>query len=350
VHDVLELVGLAEQLRIVPDPAALAGERPVAAPPPAVPAAPAPRRARARRPTACGDLLQAIGSTPLVRLERLSPKPRVRIWAKLESHNPTGSIKDRVARALIADAEAQGAIWPGQTILEPTSGNTGISLALVCSRKGYRLKAVLPDNATPERRQLLQTYGAEIVCSPGADGLAGALALARELARDDPSCHLPDHCASRANALAHYDGTAPEILDEREEISAFVAGLGTGGTLTGVGRRLREELGDGVQIVAAEPVRDGFSPPALDPSVVSRSVRVTNREAILWTRRLLDEEGVFAGVSSGAAASVAVRIAHELDAGDVVFIVADDGWRYLSSGIHSRPVDEITGLDSTAWW
>src|SRR5919206_1819589 len=202
-----------------------------------------------------GDIVQAIGHTPLVELKRLSPKPGVRIWAKLESHNPTGSVKDRVARSLIEDAEEKGLIRPGQTILEPTSGNTGISLAMICSRKGYRLKVVMPDNVTPERTQLLQMYGADIVYSPGDKGSNGAVEMALEMAESDASYYMPYQYGNQANPLAHYNGTAPEILEELDEITAFVAGLGTGGTLMGTGRRLREELRDSVEIGAAGPVQ-----------------------------------------------------------------------------------------------
>lgn len=308
-----------------------------------------------------GDIVQAIGNTPLVELKRLSPKPGVRIWAKLESSNPTGSVKDRVARSLIEDAEARGAIKPGQTILEPTSGNTGISLAMICKRKGYRLKVVMPDNVTPERTQLLQMYGAEIVYSDGSKGSNGAVELALEMAAADSSYYMPYQYGNIANPNAHYNGTALEILEELDEISAFVAGLGTGGTLMGNARRFKEELGDTVKIVAAEPMQgepvqglrsldDGFIPPIIDISLLDRKIFVTNRDAIIWTRKLLDEEGIFAGVSSGAIARVAVRIANELDEGNVVFIVCDDGWKYLSSGIYTRPVDEIENLDSTVWW
>ena len=285
----------------------------------------------------------------------------MRIWAKLESHNPTGSIKDRVARSLIEDAEARGAIAPGQTILEPTSGNTGISLAMICSRKGYPLKVVMPDNVTPERTQLLQMYGAEIVYSPGSTGSNGAVELALEMAESDSSYFMPYQYGNAANPLAHYNGTAPEILEELDEISAFVAGLGTGGTLMGTGRRLKEELGDAVKIVAAEPMQgepvqglrsleDGFIPPIIDLDLLDRKIFVSNSDAIVWTRRLLEEEGIFAGVSSGAIAGIAVRIASELDEGNVVFIVCDDGWKYLSSGIYTRPLDELEGVDSTVWW
>ena len=308
-----------------------------------------------------GDVIQSIGNTPLVELPRLSPKPGVRIWAKLESRNPTGSVKDRVARALIEDAEEKGAILPGQTILEPTSGNTGISLAMICSRKGYPLKVVMPENVTPERTQLLRMYGAQIVYSEGSKGSNGAVEKALDMAQADSSYYMPYQYGNMANPNAHYNGTALEILEELDEVSAFVAGLGTGGTLMGNGRRLKETFGDAVKIVAAEPMPgepvqglrsldDGFIPPIIDLSLLDRKIFVTNRDAILWTRKLLTEESVFAGVSSGAIARVAVRIAGELDEGNVVFIVADDGWRYLSSGIYTLPVEEIENLDSTVWW
>ena len=309
-----------------------------------------------------GDIVQAIGNTPLVELKRLSPKAGVRIWAKMESYNPTGSVKDRVARAMIEDAEEQGRIRPGQTILEPTSGNTGISLAMICSRKGYKLKVVMPDNVTPERTQLLKMYGAEIVYSPGSQGSNGAVAMAVEMAADDARYYMPYQYGNEANPRAHYNGTAPEILEELDgNIAAFVAGLGTGGTLMGNARRFKEELGDRVKIVAAEPKQgepvqglrsldDGFIPPIIDLSLLDRKIFVTNEDAIVWTRRLLEEEGVFAGVSSGAIASIAVRIAGELDEGNVVFLVADDGWKYLSSGIYTKPVEEIADLESTVWW
>ncbi len=308
-----------------------------------------------------GDVVQSIGNTPLVELPRLSPKPGVRIWAKLESRNPTGSVKDRVARALIEDAETRGAIAPGQTILEPTSGNTGISLGMICRRRGYPLKVVMPENVTPERTQLLQMWGAEIVYSEGSKGSNGAVELALDMAQADSSYYMPYQYGNPANPDAHYNGTALEILEELDEVSAFVAGLGTGGTLMGNGRRLKETFGDACKIVAAEPMQgepvqglrsldDGFIPPIIDLSLLDRKIFVTNSDAILWTRKLLDEECVFAGVSSGAIARVAVRIAGELDEGNVVFVVADDGWKYLSSGIYTRPLEEIENLDSTVWW
>jgi cysteine synthase len=308
-----------------------------------------------------GDIVQAIGHTPLVELKRLSPKPGVRIYAKLESYNPTGSVKDRVARSLIEDAEERGAIRPGQTILEPTSGNTGISLAMICSRKGYPLKVVMPDNVTEERTQLLNMYGAEIVYSPGEQGSNGAVAMALEIAQADSSYYMPYQYGNPANPRAHYEGTAPEILEELDEVTAFVAGLGTGGTLMGNGRRLKEENPDTL-IVAAEPMQgelvqglrsleDGFIPPIIDLSLLDRKIFVSNRDAVIWTKKLLAEEGLFVGVSSGAIARVAARVAGELDEGNVVFVVADDGWKYLSSGVYSKPIEELEEtLEKASFW
>jgi [CysO sulfur-carrier protein]-thiocarboxylate-dependent cysteine synthase len=306
-----------------------------------------------------GDIVESIGNTPLVELPRLSPSADVRIYAKLEGRNPTGSVKDRVAKSMIETAEAEGAIEPGQTILEPTSGNTGIALAMICRRKGYRIKVVMPDNVTEERSQLLRMYGAEIVYSEGAKGSNGSVELALEMARD-PSYYMPYQYGNEANPLAHYNGTAVEILDELDEVTAFVGGLGTGGTLMGNGRRLKE-VNPETLIVAAEPMQgelvqglrsldDGFIPPIIDLSILDRKIMVSNRDAIVWTKRLLEEEGVFAGVSAGAIAAIAARIAGELDGGNVVFLVPDDGWKYLSSGVYTKPIEEIENLDSTVWW
>lgn len=306
------------------------------------------------------NIVESIGNTPLVELPRLSPSPGVRIWAKLEGHNPTGSVKDRVAKSMMDSAEAGGLIEPGQTILEPTSGNTGISLAMICRRRGYPLKVVMPENVTEERTQLLNMFGAEIVYSEGPKGSNGAVELALQMAERDASYYMPYQYGNEANPRAHYEGTAPEILEELDEVSAFVGGLGTGGTLMGVGRRLTEE-NDETTIVAAEPMQgelvmglrsldDGFIPPIIDLSVLDRKIMVSNRDAVEWTQKLLREEGLFAGVSSGAIAYVAHRIAGELDSGNVVFVVPDDGWKYLSSGVYTTPVDEIENLDSTVWW
>jgi cysteine synthase len=306
-----------------------------------------------------GNIVESIGNTPLVELPRLSPKPDVRIYAKLEGHNPTGSVKDRVAKSMIEAAEAEGAIEPGHTILEPTSGNTGIALAMICRRKGYPLKVVMPDNVTEERTQLLRMYGAEIVYSEGAKGSNGAVEVALELSQD-PGFYMPYQYGNEANPLAHYNGTAVEILEELGEVTAFVGGLGTGGTLMGNGRRLKEANPDTL-IVAAEPKQgelvqglrsldDGFIPPIIDISLFDRKIMVDNRDAIVWTKKLLEEEGVFAGVSAGAIAAIAHRIGGELDSGNVVFLIPDDGWKYLSSGVYTKPIEEIENLDSTVWW
>jgi [CysO sulfur-carrier protein]-thiocarboxylate-dependent cysteine synthase len=310
-----------------------------------------------------GDIVQAIGNTPLVELRRLSPKPGVRIYAKLESYNPTGSVKDRVARSLIERAEEDGLIRPGQTILEPTSGNTGISLAMICRRKGYPLKVVMPDNVTSERTQLLKMYGAEIVPSPGAHGSNGAVAMALEMAEADSSYYMPYQYGNQANPDAHYNGTAVEILEELDSVAAFVAGLGTGGTLMGNARRFKEEDPDTL-IVAAEPLQgelvqglrsleDGYIPPIIDLSLLDRKIFVSNRDAVVWTKKLLEEEGLFCGVSTGAIASICVRVANDLDDGNVVFVAPDDGWKYLSSGVYNKTVEQLEEegvLETGSFW
>lgn len=310
-----------------------------------------------------GDIVQAIGNTPLVELRRLSPRPGVRIYAKLEGYNPTGSVKDRVARSLIERAEEDGLIAPGQTILEPTSGNTGISLAMICRRKGYPLKVVMPDNVTSERTQLLRMYGAEIVYSPGEQGSNGAVAMALEMAEADSSYYMPYQYGNPANPDAHYNGTAVEILEELDTVTAFVAGLGTGGTLMGNARRFKEEDPE-TTIVAAEPLQgelvqglrsldDGYIPPILDLSLLDRKIFVSNRDAVVWTKKLLEEEGLFAGVSTGAIASICVRVASELDEGNVVFVAPDDGWKYLSSGVYTKSIEQLEAegvLETGSFW
>ncbi|HEV7918155.1 MAG TPA: cysteine synthase family protein [Solirubrobacterales bacterium] len=309
------------------------------------------------------DIVESIGHTPLVELSRLSPKPGVRLYAKLESHNPTGSVKDRVAKALIEDAEAKGAIEPGSTVFEPTSGNTGIALALICRRKGYKLKVVMPDNVTEERTQLLTMYGAEIVYSEGSKGSNGAVEMALEMADKDSSYYMPYQYGNPANPMAHYTGTAPEIAEELGHIAAFVAGLGTGGTLMGHAKYFKEHDPSAL-IVAAEPLQgelvqglrsldDGFIPPIIDLSLLDRKIIVSNRDAVVWTKKLLEEEGIFAGVSSGAICSVAVRACEMVDEGNVVFIIADDGWKYLSSGVYTKTIEELEAdgsLESTLFW
>jgi cysteine synthase B len=302
------------------------------------------------------DLLGLIGNTPLVELSRLSPKPDVRLYAKLEGQNPTGSIKDRVALAMIEAAEAAGELEPGRELLEPTSGNTGISLALVAKLKGYPLTCVLPENATEERRQLLRLYGATIVDSPGNEGSNGAVRLALELAEREPRYFMPFQYANEANPRAHYDGTGAEIASALDRVDVLVAGLGTGGTLMGAGERLRESFPD-VVVAAAEPLPgdpvmglrsldDGYVPPILDVSKLDRKLLVSNGDAVVGVRALLDREGIFAGVSGGAVVHVARRLAGELDEGVLVCVLADGGWKYLSAGFwEGEEIDE-----AKLWW
>jgi cysteine synthase len=297
------------------------------------------------------DIVAAIGNTPMVELPHLAPSPRIRIYAKLEGANPTGSVKDRIARAMVVEARSSGALQPGQTILEPSSGNTGISLAMIGALLGHPVRIVMPDNTTPERAQLLRLYGAQIVFSPGAEGSNGAIRMAQTLSAADPSLFMPYQYGNPANPRAHEEGTGPEILAAVPDIDIFVAGLGTGGTLTGVGRFLKRAR-PGVRIIAAEPLPgeqvqglrsldEGFVPPVLDASVLDDRYLVGNRDALIGVRRLMSEEGIFAGLSSGAALHVALHAAAEMDEGRVVVLLADAGWKYLSTGIFDRDPDEL---------
>jgi [CysO sulfur-carrier protein]-thiocarboxylate-dependent cysteine synthase len=309
--------------------------------------------------TTAASLLELVGNTPLVELPRLSPKPTVRLFAKLEGQNPTGSIKDRVAKAMIEAAEAAGELEPGRELLEPTSGNTGISLALVAKLKGYPLTCVLPENATEERRRVLRLYGARIVESPGEQGSNGAVRRALELAERESRYFMPFQYANPANPRAHFDGTGAEIADALERVDVLVAGLGTGGTLMGAGERLRESFPE-VVVAAAEPLPgdpvmglrsldDGYVPPVLDVSKLDRKLLVSNEESVAGLRALLDAEGIFAGVSSGAVVHVARRLAAELDEGVVVAVLADGGWKYLSADFWSAQ-DVETSMERTVWW
>jgi len=309
--------------------------------------------------TLAPSVLDLVGRTPLVELPRLSPKPSVRLYAKLEGQNPTGSIKDRIARAMIEAAEASGELEPGRELLEPTSGNTGISLALVAKLKGYRLTCVMPENATEERRRLLRLYGAEVVLSPGEEGSNGAVRRALELAERDPRYFMPFQYANAANPRAHYEGTGAEIAEALDRVDVLVAGLGTGGTLMGTGERLRESFPDLV-VAAAEPLpgelvmglrslEDGYVPPILDVSKLDRKVLVSNEESVTGLRALLDSEGIFAGVSSGAVVHVARRLAAELDEGVVVAVLADAGWKYLSAPFWEAANVERS-MERTVWW
>jgi cysteine synthase B len=297
------------------------------------------------------SILELIGNTPLVGLHALSPNPDVRIYAKLEGQNPGGSSKDRIALTMVEMAEREGKLHPGDTILEPSSGNTGIGLALVARLRGYKLRVVLPENVSPERAQLLEIFGAEVVRSPGEEGSNGAIRMAEKLAADDPTQVFLFQYGNEANPLAHYTGTGPEILRDCPEVDVFVAGLGTSGTLMGVGRYLRERK-PGVQIIAVEPpagelvqglrsLDEGFVPPVFDPSVLDRKLIVRPRESIQWTRRLLDDCGVFAGISSGAAVAGAVKAAGSMESGTVVTLLPDGGWKYLSSGAWTDDLDVV---------
>ncbi|WP_018686896.1 PLP-dependent cysteine synthase family protein [Actinokineospora enzanensis] len=310
------------------------------------------------------SLIHALGDTPLVGLPRLSPSPNVRLWAKLEDRNPTGSVKDRPALAMIEAAERDGRLRPGATILEPTSGNTGIALAMAAKLKGYGLVCVMPENTSEERKQLLQAYGARIVFSPAAGGSNEAVRRAKELSAQQPDWVMLYQYGNPDNANAHYRGTGPEILRDLPTVTHFVAGLGTTGTLVGVGRYLREHKPD-VQIVAAEPrygelvyglrnLDEGFVPELYDPDVLTGRYSVGSYDALRRTRQLLETEGIFAGISTGAILHAALAVAEKAagvgDRADVVFIVADAGWKYLSTGAYSGTIDEAAErLDGHLW-
>ena len=305
------------------------------------------------------SLLDLVGSTPLVELPRLSPRPGVRLYAKLEGQNPSGSIKDRVAKAMLDAAEATGELAPGRRLLEPTSGNTGIALALAARLRGYPLTCVVPANVTAERRRLLELYGAEIVDSPGEEGSNGAVRLALELAEQDSGFFMPFQYANEANPRAHYEGTGAEIADALDRVDVLVAGLGTGGTLMGAGARLRESFPD-VVVAAAEPLpgdevmglrslEDGYVPPILDVSKLDRKLLVTNAEAVAGLRLLLEREAVLGGVSSGAVVHAALQLADELDEGVVVCVLADGGWKYLSADFWDA-ADTESAMERSVWW
>jgi [CysO sulfur-carrier protein]-thiocarboxylate-dependent cysteine synthase len=297
------------------------------------------------------SVLDLVGNTPLVELTDLSPKPAVRILAKLEGQNPTGSVKDRIALAMVEAAEADGSLSPGQTILEPSSGNTGIGLAMVCRVKGYKLKVVLPENVSVERRQLLEILGAEVISSPGAEGSNGAVRMAQRLAKEMDDVAFLYQYGNPANPGAHYKTTGPEIWRDCPEVTHFVSGLGTSGTLMGVGRYLKEQ-NPNVQVWAVEPpageqvqglrsLDEGFVPPVFDPDVLDRKTIVRPRESVEWVRRLNEEAGILGGISSGAAMAGAAKVAEQVDEGVVVTLFADGGWKYLSTGVWTDPIDEV---------
>ena len=309
------------------------------------------------------SVLDLIGNTPLVQVQSLSPTPEVRLWVKLEGQNPTGSVKDRIALAMIEAGEASGELTRDKMILEPTSGNTGISIAMIAKIRGYPFTAVMPDNASPERISLLHAFGAEIVFSEGAKGTNGSVAMAQEMATDE-RYFMPFQYGNDANVLAHYNGTGREILEDLPEVRAFVAGLGTGGTLTGVGRRLKEHDPE-IKVIAAEPelgelvyglrsLEDGYIPPIFDPDILDGKIMVRARESIVWTRELLQREGIFSGISAGAVIWVAQRTAERLAAsggGDVVCLLADGGWKYMSTEAWTQDLEVAQSqVEEVLWW
>jgi cysteine synthase B len=307
------------------------------------------------------NIIEAIGNTPLVELGALSPSPRVRLFAKLEGANPTGSVKDRIARQMVLEAERDGRLQPGGMIMEPTSGNTGIGLAMIARVRGYRFIAVMPDNVSPERRQVLELYGARIIETPGAEGSNGAVRRAQALADADPALTLLYQYGNPANPRAHYETTASEILRDLPAVDVFVAGLGTGGTLTGCGRRLKEH-NPAIRVVAAEPLQgegvqglrsleDGFIPPIFDSAVLDAKILVHTGDALRAMRALLDREGIFAGPSGGAAVHAALRVARTMEHGNIVVLLADGGWKYLSEDLWSGDADAVADdLEDRLLW
>ena len=309
------------------------------------------------------DVSEAVGNTPLVGLPNLSP-PGYRLYLKLEGHNPTGSVKDRVARYLIEAAERDGRLTSGSRVLEPTSGNTGIALAAICAPKGYKLTCVMPENTSGERKELLAAYGVDLVFSPASEGSNGAVRVAQEMAADDPSVYMPFQYGNPVNPLAHYETTAPEVIRDLPDVAALVAGLGTGGTLTGMGRRFKEH-DPAIKVFAAEPeygdlvyglrnIDEGFVPPVLDTSVLDGRIKVDSLKALVTTRDLTAREGIFAGVSTGAALSVAIRMCapRRLPEGSKVVVISPDGgWKYLSTGAYAPgDVQEIADrIQNTLW-
>jgi cysteine synthase B len=307
------------------------------------------------------DMIDSVGGTPLVEVRFLSRNPAVRIFAKLEGYNPTGSVKDRIVRQMLLRAEVDGELEPGRTLLESTSGNTGIALAMMGRLKGFRVKIVMPENVSPERVQLLQLYGADIVFSDRTMGTNGAVEVAQRIAEEDDSYLMLDQYSNSANPEAHYLTTAVEIMDELDRVDAFVAGLGTGGTLMGVGRRLKE-INPHTRVVAIEPhpeeivdglrsLSEGFIPPIIDLDLLDGKIFVRSKDAVLSTRELCEKEGLFVGVSSGAVARCAARLSEKMESGNIVALFADSGWKYLSSGLWTRDIEELKeSLDRMLWW
>ena len=308
-----------------------------------------------------GGILSAIGNTPLVELTKVSPTPGVQLYAKLEGNNPTGSVKDRIALQMIERAEADGSLTPDKAILEPTSGNTGIALAMVGRLKGYRVEVVIPKNVSPERVQLLEAYGAHVHFSDPQKGTNGSILVAQEMAAEQDAYFMPFQYGNEANPQAHYEGTGKEIIEALPDIDVFVAGLGTGGTLMGTGRRLKEH-NNKIKVAAAAPqpddsiqglrsLEEGFVPPILDLDMLDARIMIPSQEAFKMTQELLLQEGVFAGVSSGAVVACALRVAQRLEKGNVVCLLADGGWKYLSTGLWTKSYEDMAmEVEGKVWW
>ncbi len=307
------------------------------------------------------NLIEAIGNTPLVEMPRMSPKASVRLYAKLEGQNPSGSVKDRIAKYMIEDAERRGVLTKDRIVLEPTSGNTGISLAMICRIKGYRLKVVIPESVSSERTELLTAFGAEIVYSDGVRGTNGSIELANQIAAEDPAYYMPYQYGNEMNPRAHYETTGPEILRDLPEIDVFVAGMGTGGTLTGTGRYLKEKK-PSVKVVAAVPhpgdlvqglrsLEEGFIPPVLDESILDGKIVVDSHTSFASSKELTQKEGIFAGISAGAVVKTAQRVAERLDAGNIVCLFADGGWKYLSTQLWTTNYEDLpSDIEDKIWW
>lgn len=318
-------------------------------------------RVNGRSRTATGGILEAIGNTPLVKTARLSPNPNVEIYTKLEGTNPTGSVKDRIAKYMVDQAEADGDLVHGMTILESTSGNTGIALAMVGKMKGYKVEVVMPENVSPERAQLLEVYGAKLHYSPAEGGSNTAALVVQEMGEKDDRYYLPYQYGNEANPRAHYETTGPEIIRDLPDVDVFVAGLGTGGTLMGVARRLKEH-NPGVRIVAVAPhpddliqglrsLEDGFIPPVLDLNKLDARILIDSDEAFAYSKRLVELEGIFAGISAGSVAACAARLAAQMDSGKIVCLLADGGWKYLSTGLWTRDWGEMKEqVNGKVWW
>ena len=308
------------------------------------------------------SIIDTIGNTPLVELRGFQPSPKVRIFAKLEGQNPTGSVKDRIAKLMLEKAELSGELSAEKTILEPSSGNTGVSLAMIANYKGYKVEVVMPDNVTSERQSLIESFGATITFSDGEKGTNGAIEVAKRMVAENPDKYLMLYqYGNEANPEAHYSGTAQEIIDELPDVDVFIAGLGTGGSLTGAGHRLKENNAN-TRIIAVVPhpeeriqglrsLEDGFIPPILDEKILDGQFIITSEESFEFTKRLLEKESIFAGISSGAVLACALRVAEKMESGNIVCLFADGGWKYLSTGVWTKPIAELEAeIGKKIWW